>query len=136
MRPFGAAMLLAASLITNEARAESRKLTVEDAVQLALQSNPALHEGAAHVRSDRALAASVRGRFLPSVHVTDEFQHWNSSFGIQAFSVRDQNTNTFTAAVDQPLLGLGHTVHEYSAQARTADATELRLEAARSDLRE
>jgi outer membrane protein len=129
------ATLLLASV---PAVAEARTLTVEEAVQLALDNNPVLQSGAARVRGDEASAKSVRSRMLPSIHVTDEFQHWDSPFSInfgQPFTVRDQNTNTFTAAVDQPLLQLLYGSHDLSARSRTAEASGAALEAARAELR-
>jgi outer membrane protein len=129
------ATLLAGGL----AEAQSRKLTVEDAVQLALDTNPSLQEGRARVESQRALQLSTRGRMLPSVHVNDELQRWNGAyslpFGGAAFTVRDANTNTFSVSADQPLIGLGHLGHEHDAQTSTADASVAQLEAARADLR-
>jgi outer membrane protein len=129
--------ILAASL---PAHAEGKKLTVEEAVALALDSNPTLRGGEAHVEAQRALQSSARGRLLPSIHVSDEYQHWNQpfaiAFGPQSFTVREGDTNTFVASADQPLFGLGHLSHEHRAQESTAAASVAQLEAARADLRE
>jgi outer membrane protein TolC len=76
---------------------------------------------------------------LVSGHLTDEYQHWNEpfaiAFGPQSFTVREGDTNTFTATADQPILGLGHLTHEYKAQESTVKAAEADVETARADLR-
>src|SRR5579872_961292 len=115
-------------------------LTVEDAVALALSSNPRLLAQQANARSARELAYSATGRMLPSVHFFDEYQHYNSDFSIpfggKSFSVRDQDVNTLAVSADQPLLGLFHLSHEQAAQARAADASTEELAAAKADVKE
>lgn len=122
------------------ASAADHKLTVEEAVQLALDSNPQLAGASAQVDAQRALQKSARGRLLPSVHVSDEYQHWNNAFAIafgpQSFTVRDADTNSFVASADQPIFGLGHLSHEYKAQGSTVGAGLAQLDATRADLRE
>ncbi len=135
----------AVMLASGIASAQARKLSVDEAVQLALDTNPALQAAAAQVRGTESQAKAVRGRLLPTVFVADELDHWNSAYVDMVsmsptspslpFSVRDQNTNIFNAGVRQPLLGLGHLAHEYKAQTRAADATVAQLDTARSDLR-
>lgn len=126
-------------LVANVASAQSRVLTVEDAVQLALDSNPSIQASAAGARANEEMVKSIRGRFLPSIHVSDEFQHWDSAYGIPfgstAFNVRDQNVNTFTAAVDQPILQVVHATHDIKAQSRAAEASGAGLDASRAELR-
>ncbi len=136
---FLAAVVAAASSIATLAHAEVRKLTVEEAVQLADDTNPAVAEARSHADAQRAAYASVRGRLLPSIRVTDELQHWNGPFaipfGTAAFNARDTNTNTFTASAAQPLFGLGHLAHEAAAQASGADASAAQVDAVRGDVR-
>ena len=106
-------------------RAESRPLTVEDAVNLAKSASPrlsAVEEDALAAGDD---ARSARGRLLPSVHLSDEYQRWNGAFSAPlgangaALVVRDAQTNTFVAALDQPIVGLLRTSEDYrSARAR------------------
>ena len=132
----GTAFAFAASL----AHAEGRKLTVEEAVQLALDTNPSLAEARSHVESQQALTQSSRGRLLPSVHINDEYQHWDSPFSIPfggtPFTVRKSDTNTFIVSGLQPIVGLGHLSHEHDAQKTTAESSAAQLDASRADLRE
>ena len=132
----GTAFAFAASL----AHAEGRKLTVEEAVQLALDTNPSLAEARSHVESQQALTQSSRGRLLPSVHINDEYQHWDGPFSIPfggtPFTVRKSDTNTFIVSGLQPIVGLGHLSHEHDAQKTTAESSAAQLDASRADLRE
>jgi outer membrane protein len=135
-----ATSLTAAGLLSSNARAAERILTVEQAVEIAMQSNPHLLALKDNVRGGHDVARSAEARMLPSVHVSNEYQHWDSdftiAFGPTNFTVRDQDTNSFVAAVDQPLLGLFHLSHDYSAQARAAEAGEAQYLAARAELKE
>src|ERR1019366_2249950 len=84
----------------------SRTFTVEEAVQLALESNPLLLSRQATARGARHLERSARGRMLPVVHFFDEGQHWDSAFSVafgpSSFTVRNQNVNTLAVSADQP----------------------------------
>ncbi len=118
------ALLLAASV----AHAEPRRLTVEDAVQLAVANNPRLRSVDVRAQAVRDRALSVRGRMLPAVRLSEEYQHYDSPFTFQfapmtqVFSLRNQDTNTFVASADQPLLGLLHLSEDYLAERSNADA--------------
>lgn len=142
MRRRGLALAAALSwpaLLPAAARADGGALTVEQAVETALRTNPRILAAEAGVRGGRDLERSATGRMLPSIRVTDEYDHWDSAFaipfGASAFTVRDRDTNTFAATADQPLLGLLHLSHERSAQGRTADAGEARYVALRAELK-
>ncbi len=64
------------------AAAEPRKLTVDDAVTLALRQNPRLLAVEERVHAARAVAHSARGRLGFSIHASEEYQHWDSPFQI------------------------------------------------------
>jgi outer membrane protein TolC len=91
-----------------------RTVTVDEAVALAIQSNPALQNARLKhtVLDDNAL--SLRGRMLPVVALSEELQVYNHDFAITfplgpapvAFVARGQVTNTFVVALGQPLVGL------------------------------
>jgi outer membrane protein TolC len=117
-------------LLSSSAAAESRILTVEDAVKLAIDGNPRVK--AARSRADAAndQADSIRGHYLPAIALSEEWQHYNSPFSIPfnfsipnvpftippvAFPVREINTNSFAIAADQPLLGLLHIGEDHAA---------------------
>jgi outer membrane protein len=115
-------------------------LTVEQAVQEALDQSPRVR--AARSRSDAADASakSLRGRMLPVVNVSDEQQHWNDNFRIGFGSLtlvaREINTNTFSVATAQPLLGLLHLSQDYSALNDSAAGAEADLRSAEAAVRE
>jgi outer membrane protein len=132
-------LALVASLCSRSAQAEERVLTVEQAVQLVEQKNPRVLEYLARARSGRDLERSAGGKMLPSFHVSEEYQLWNSAYALPfngiSFPVRQQNTNALVVSGDQPLLGLLHLSHEHDAQTRAAEATEAQLDTARADLK-
>jgi outer membrane protein TolC len=163
---------LAVTLLATLAPAASaEKLAVEDAVKLALTSNPrfrAVKEraGAAH---DQARAA--RGRLGFAVRLGEEYQHWDcpAAISFAAFSqgamcladanalpvppglaalgplgaafaapvvARSQDTNSFSATVDQPLLGLLHHGYDYAAQKEGAQAADAGVAVGEAAVRE
>src|SRR5262249_34937454 len=82
-----------------------------------------------------AQANSLRGRMLPLIAVSEEWDRYNQPFAIQfalpglpptiaapSLTVRDLITNTFAASVTQPLLGLFRTYEERASAASRADA--------------
>jgi outer membrane protein len=125
------------SLVPSVASAAGGVLTVDEAVDMALRSNAGLLAAESGMRGDRDLQRSAGSRMLPSIHVTDEYQHWNGDFGIPfggtLFIVRKQDTNTFAASADQPLSGLLYLDRERRAQEKTADAGEAGYAALRAE---
>ncbi len=121
------------------AHASGGVLTVDEAVDMALHSNANVLAAEARLRGDRDQQRSVGAMMLPSFHVFDEAQHWNDPFAIGfggvSFTVRDQDTNTFAASVDQQLTGLLVLSHERSARASTADAAEAEYAALRTRIK-
>ncbi len=113
------------------------RLTVEQAVQLAGGGNRGLLTVEKRAVASHDVALSIGSRLLPSVHLSEEFQHWDCPFAVnfitfeghcQADSservIRDLNTNSFVAAVNQPLVGLLHTGYDYAAQRSNAKASD------------
>jgi outer membrane protein len=117
-------------LLPSLASAEPARLSVEDVVRMALASGPSLVSARARADAADALRKSARGRLLPSVVVSEEYQHWDGPFTIafpgapagSGVTARDQDTNTFAVAASQPLLGLLRRSEAYKAQARSAEA--------------
>jgi outer membrane protein len=117
------------------------KLSVDDVLRLAVSSHPSLIAARAQAAAAVERSASARGRLLPVLSVHDEYQHWDSPFEIAfaggpALVAREQDTNTFTAAVAQPLLGLLEGVQQHAARVSGAEARSLDAEAAEERLRE
>ncbi len=138
-----AALAVAGAFCSRAAFAEDSVLTVEQVVQLVEQKNPRVLEFLARARGGRDLARSAGGRMLPSFHVSEEYQFWDSTYAVVFgtgnkaldFTVRDQNTNALVVSGDQPLLGLLHLSHDHAAQSCLAEATAAELETARADLK-
>jgi outer membrane protein TolC len=139
-----ATALSAASLTASPAEAAPRAMTIDDAVALALRTNPQLAAARARAESGDINAASVGRRMLPSIHVSDEAQLWNAPFIIpfpsgsgatQLFQVRNQDTNTFTASFDQPLLGLFRANEERETLTEQSAGDRAQIAASEADLR-
>jgi outer membrane protein TolC len=142
MRPYileGAAV--AALLVTSvaPARAASRTLTIDEAVTLAMQSNPRLAAARSRVQASDDTASSTGRRMLPSVHLSEEFQHWDAPFilpfGSMPILARQQTTNTFVASADQPVMGLFRTNAERESLSEQSAAARAQIEATQADLR-
>ena len=144
LRPVTIALLL---LAAPRAFADARVLTVEDAERLALAQNPHLLSSRARADAGRNLARSARGRLLPSITVTDEYQHWDSPFRISigafgvpganmSFLVRQADTNAFIASANQPLLGLLRRTAEWQSQRASTDAAVASVRVSEAALRE
>jgi outer membrane protein TolC len=120
---------------------ESRVITVEEAVALALGQNAGLQAARARLESGQAMASGTARRLAPAIHVSDEYLHYNSDFSAAiapgaSFQVRKQDTNMFTVAVDQPLLGLLRLSQDYQGQRRGTEAGAAQLESAELSLRQ
>ena len=76
------AALAALVATTAVAHAASRTLTIDEAVALALRSNPRLAAARARAESGEVQATSTGRRMLPSIHVSDEAQYWNAPFAV------------------------------------------------------
>lgn len=121
-------------------RSPGPTLTVEDAVTRALRENPRLAAARRRLESAGEATTAAGRRMLPSVHVSDEFQHYNEpfvlNFGGAAFTARDQDTNTFSASAAQPVLGLLRLDTERGSLVESRAAAEAQLAAAEAELRE
>jgi outer membrane protein len=125
-------------IVAQMAQAETRRLTVEDALAEVQKSHPQLTAARARVKAGRDNALIIGAHLLPSIRLNEEFQHYNAPFDIQfgggSFRARDQDTNTFSAAVDQPLLGLGKITEEFLARRSDTEASRQSLRALEDDL--
>jgi len=115
----------------------TERLTVDDAVKIAIEISPAVEAARLRIDAAQAQGNSHRGRMLPSVNLSGEWQRWNDTFML-AFPLnlpaaaggpivlhipaRDQNTRTLVAAANQPVLGLLRLVYEQSALSANAEA--------------
>lgn len=126
--------------------AAPERLTVEDVVKRALADNPRLQAARAEGRAGHESANSAIGRMLPSIHLSEEYQHYNGPFNVM-FSIpgstmafppilaRKQDTNTFSASADQPLLGLAKLSESYLARKSGAQAGDAKVKSAEADMR-
>ena len=123
------------------AAGESRVVTVDEAVAMAIAQNAALQAARARLEAGQAAASSTARRLAPAIHLGDEFQHYNSTFDaaispVVSFRVRGRDTNMFTVAADQPLLGLLRLSADYSGQQESAEAGAAQVESAELSLRQ
>jgi outer membrane protein TolC len=143
-------------LLTSAAEAAPRALTIDDAVALALRTNPQLAAARSRVEASDVNASSVTRRMLPAIRVSDEAQLWNAPFAIvfpggaggsmgtggtmgmsaPAFVVRNRETNTFVASFDQPLLGLFRANDERETLSEQTASARSQIAAAESDIRQ
>jgi outer membrane protein TolC len=133
-------------LVPALASAEGRRLSVDEIVQIAVANHPRMAALRSRAEGAHYLQKSAGGRMLPTVVVTEEYQHYDSPFALSLpvsspmplppITARDQDTNTFVAAVSQPLMGLLHRSEEYKAQARTAEAADAGVRVAEAAMRE
>ena len=146
-----ATVLSAGAFTASRAQAAPRALTIDDAVALALRTNPQLASARARAEGGDINAASLGRRMLPSIHVSDEAQLWNAPFAIafpsdmssgttpptppMAFVVRNRETNTFTASFDQPLMGLFRANDERETLTEASAGDRAQIAAGESDLR-
>jgi outer membrane protein TolC len=137
----GLGVLLACGVLVESPVVRAERLT-EDVARLVVTTGPEL--GAARERAQAAVEQKkgARGRLLPTVRVSDEYQHWDSPFsfsatpGSPALTVREQDINTFSVGATQPLVGLLGRVADYRGKATTADAAAQGLRASESLARE
>jgi outer membrane protein TolC len=129
----------------------AEKLSVDDAVRLALANHPELRSVSARANASSDQARSARGRLGATVQVYDHYQHWDDAFSINPGAIgfpaaassssrqlvaRDRDTNTLTVSASQPLVGLLHLSHEWSAARASAAAAKASVDVAAADLRQ
>ncbi len=126
IRPFIAAALLASWAVLAET---SQTLTIDDAVNEALRVNDQLRAARYRAEGAEDTARSARGRLLPALNASDTWQHWDSPFvislapGSPGVTARNVNTNVFTVAAQQPVLGLFHRERDLKAASSSASAS-------------
>jgi outer membrane protein TolC len=139
--------LITAALVAGPAAlAQSpQTLTIDDAVNEALLVNDQLKAVRYRAEGAEDTARSVRGRMLPVLSASDTWQHWDGPFVISlappgtpssGVVARNINTNVFTVAAQQPILGLLHRERDLHAAHASADASRADESDARSSLAE
>lgn len=128
-------LAVAPSIGAAETEKAGRRIPLDEAERMALESNPSLASVSARVKGGELQARSTISRMLPSFALSEEYQHWDSPFaiafpGFEGLVARDGDTNTFALAAQQPLLGLIRLVEEYRAQRQSAAATKAQLQVA------
>ena len=114
-----------------------QRLSVEQAVQLAVKDNLRLLIVAKRAAASHEVALATGAHLLPGVRLFEEFQHWDCPFAIDFTTfvggcqtnamqliARKQDSNSFVATVDQPLVGLLHGGFDYAAQRANARASD------------
>lgn len=120
----------------------AQRLSMDQVVQMAVGSSPALKAARARARGNEEQAKSLRGRLLPSVNLSDEYQRWDSRFSVpipdptRPLTARDLSTNAFVVSAGQPLLGLLHLSSDHSALATAAEAATFDARTLEANLRD
>jgi outer membrane protein len=129
IRPFFAAALLASATALAEG---PQTVTIDDAVNEAMRVNDQLRAVRFRAEGAEDTARSARGRLLPELSASDSWQHWDGPFVISlappgtpstGVVARNVNSNVFTVAAQQPLLGLIHRERDLKAASASADAS-------------
>jgi len=121
-----------------------QRLTMDQVVQMSVASSPALKAARARARGNEDQAKSLRGRLLPSINLSDEYQRWDSRFTVNfpipsmplSIPARDLSTNAFVVAAGQPLLGLLHLSSDHSALSTAAEAATFDVKTIEANLRD
>ena len=139
-------LTVAALLVSSAALAQtSQTLTIDDAVTEALRVNDQLHAARFRAEGAEDTARSARGRLLPALSMSDTWQHWDGPFVISlappgttspGVVARNVNTNVYTLAAQQPILGLLHHERDLHSAAAFADASRADEADARAQLSE
>ncbi len=137
-------LIAAALLATPAVQAEGpQTLTIDDAVNEAMRVNDQLKAVRFRAEGAEDTARSARGRLLPALNASDTWQHWDGPFVIQLGApgspgvvARNVNTNVFTVAAQQPVLGLLHRERDLKAASSSADASRADEADARSQIAE
>jgi outer membrane protein TolC len=135
-------VLAVLALLAFETADAPARLTMDEVVRMAVESSSALKAARARARSGEDQAKSLRGRLLPSVNLSDEWQRWDSPFAIPFPGVpalipaRDLTTNAFVVAAGQPLLGLLHLSSDHSALSTSAEAAAFDVQTQEANLRD
>jgi outer membrane protein len=132
----------------------TERLTVEDAVSLATKGNRPLLSVEKRAIGAHDNALSVGARMLPAIRLSEEYQHWDCPFAINFATfmggcsptmplpagtmpplvARKQDTNSFVAVVNQPLVGLLHTGFDFAAQRSNAKAGDAQAKVAEAQV--
>jgi len=122
----------------------AQRLTMDQVVQMAVASSPALKAARARASGSEEQAKGLRGRLLPSVNLSDEYQRWDSKFDITfpippqypSLTARELSTNAFVVSAGQPLLGLLHLSSDHSALSTAAEAATFDARTLEANLRD
>jgi outer membrane protein len=118
---------------------------VDEAVKLALESNPQLLSAKLRKEQLDDQSKSVRGHMLPVLNVNEEFQHYDKPFALSfplgpppfpSFTARQQDTNTFVVAAGQPLTGLLRLWQERNALESSQQSTDQLVQGGEAAIRE
>jgi outer membrane protein len=117
-------------------------LTQDEVVRRVLERSAALRASRARHEATAAEAQSARGRLLPSISLSEEVQYYNAAFPVTfpppigTVVARDQTASAFTAAAEQPLLGLLHLGEDAAARGSAEGAAKADLLTAEAAVKE
>jgi outer membrane protein len=134
MRALAVLLVLAAS-----AHADApRRVTLHEAIDLALGKNPDLAIARESVAGADAHVAGIKARRFPSLHVDGNgniyYKPFNIAFGGQSFKVYDQQTAFSSVTLSQPLTGLAYLSELIGAAEHEANAARDEYDRARLEV--
>lgn len=110
-------------------------LTLNRAVELAIENNPSLKIAEANVRSASGGLTQATASYLPSLSASTTAQRTDGAFVLNpTFPPRNQSYSTYSAGfqANQVVFDFGRTINRVSASSRFADASSLDLDEARA----
>jgi outer membrane protein len=131
-----AVVLLAAPDAGAQKSPEARRVTIAEAIAIALDHSPDVGNGQARVDEAESNRAAARGGFGPKLHVDANLQQYSSPFQIglgggSTFTVREAFTWTAAVSLIQPITPLFAIYDQYKVQALGVDIAAIERAATR-----
>ncbi len=143
-------LAVAPSLAVADEPAAARRLTLDQALQTALDRNPDVVSAGDEIDAAVAARSSARGNFGPRVRVEGNALVWDRAYSVsfvpagvvlpapfdqlaQPTVVHEENTASFTATVAQPILSLWSIYEGYRVRDLGVDIARVRRDATRRD---
>jgi TolC family type I secretion outer membrane protein len=122
-------------LAVDDCSAQSERLTVQQAVTLALENHPSLRVAEAGVRTSSAVLTQAQASYYPSLNITGSASRTDGAFVFNpSFPPRNQTYNNYSTAlaIQQTLYDFGRTHGRVSANDQLVEASTMDYEATRN----
>ncbi|HEV7559830.1 MAG TPA: TolC family protein [Kofleriaceae bacterium] len=138
IRHGGLALVAFSSLVSAPAIADTRTLTLKQAVELSLGDNPDIAVAKEAVAASDSETTRTKGQLFPVLHVQASANYYREPYvlpfgDLGNFTLHDQTTTTTAVSLTQPLTGLAYLSElvgsqEHSANVARADYDRVRLD--------